>query len=76
MEGEETSLPDKTEEQEGGVVRSSSTHVDSEIRQRRLERLHSMPTTLQQSLSPLAEEVKTGDKQSPVGEGGDDTSEV
>lgn len=68
-----TQLPvDETEEQEGergGVGRNSSTHVDSEIRQRRLERLHSMPTTLQQSLSPLADEKAiVAKRQSPVAE--------
>ena len=37
------------------VLNNASSHVDSDIRQRRLQRLHSSPTTSQQSLSPLAE---------------------
>ena len=38
-----------------GVTTISSSHTDSDIRQRRLARLHSQPSTTQQSLSPLAE---------------------
>ena len=42
------------------VLNKSGSHVDAEVRQRRLDRLHSLPSTSQQSLSPLAEEDVTG----------------
>jgi len=43
------------------LLGASSFHTDSEIRQRRLQRLHSMPCTPQQSLSPLVEERRSNE---------------
>lgn len=51
------------------VLSKSSSHVDAEIRQRRLDRLHSMPSTSQQSLSPLLEETAWANSGGATGEG-------
>lgn len=54
------------------VLNKSSSHVDAEVRQRRLDRLHSIPSTSQLSLSPLAE-TPTGDVGKADEEGGGDS---
>lgn len=40
------------------VLSKSGSHADAEVRRRRLDRLHSVPSTSQQSLSPLAEHAE------------------
>ncbi len=69
-QGRDVGISSSSDGSDGSVTTltaaSSTSHVDSDIRQRRLARLHSQPSTSQQSLSPLAE--KEGELATVVGE--------